>query len=183
MCRIQGQRDSWLLPGGQANRPRAPRRARSRCPGSRGLSLGSLPINSISPEHLTNNVFALARTAKVLNVPTMLTTVNGKSGPLKDPLFQGRTALYNMAVVPLDFLTGFMIGMRTIDHNLLRRNAVTFARSSPRRSTCLEPPEGGRERIPRAGRTRRRVPVLRTGSLPRARRGNPPGSLRRRKAA
>ena len=54
----------------------------------------AFPINSISPEHLTNNVVALARTAKALEVPTVLTTINGESGPLRDPLFQGITALW-----------------------------------------------------------------------------------------
>jgi len=54
----------------------------------------AFPINSISPEHLTNNVLALAKTAQALHVPTVLTTVNGRSGPLQDPLFQGLTALW-----------------------------------------------------------------------------------------
>jgi nicotinamidase-related amidase len=54
----------------------------------------AFPINSISPEHLTNNVLAIAKTAKAMNVPTVLSTINGKSGPLKDPLFQGLSALW-----------------------------------------------------------------------------------------
>ena len=54
----------------------------------------AFPINSISPEHLTNNVLALAKTAKTLGVPTVLTTINGESGPLRDPLFKGLSALW-----------------------------------------------------------------------------------------
>ena len=61
----------------------------------------AFPINSITPEHLTNNVLALAKTAKAMNVPTVLTTINGKSGPLKDPLFQGLSALWP-DVEPID---------------------------------------------------------------------------------
>ncbi|MBI1186046.1 MAG: isochorismatase family protein [Alphaproteobacteria bacterium] len=49
----------------------------------------AFPINSIAPEALTNNVLALAKSAKALGVPTILTTINGKGGPLKDPLFAG----------------------------------------------------------------------------------------------
>ena len=61
----------------------------------------AFPINSISPEHLTNNVLALAKTAKALDIPTVLSTINGKSGPLKDPLLQGLTALWP-DVEPID---------------------------------------------------------------------------------
>jgi nicotinamidase-related amidase len=61
----------------------------------------AFPINSISPEHLTNNVLAIAKTAKAMNVPTVLSTINGKSGPLKDPLFQGLSALWP-DVEPID---------------------------------------------------------------------------------
>lgn len=61
----------------------------------------AFPINSISPEHLTNNVLALAKTAKALEVPTILTTINGKSGPLKDPLLQGLSAVWP-DVEPID---------------------------------------------------------------------------------
>ncbi len=61
----------------------------------------AFPINSISPEHLTNNVLAIAKTAKAMNVPTVLTTINGKSGPLNDPLFQGLSALWP-DVEPID---------------------------------------------------------------------------------
>lgn len=61
----------------------------------------AFPINSISPEHLTNNVLALGKVAKALTVPTILTTINGRRGPLKDPLFQGLTALWP-DVEPID---------------------------------------------------------------------------------
>ena len=61
----------------------------------------AFPINSISPEHLTNNVLALAKTAQALGVLTILSTINAKSGPLKDPLFQGLGALWP-EVEPID---------------------------------------------------------------------------------
>jgi nicotinamidase-related amidase len=54
----------------------------------------AFPINSISPEHLTNNVLALAKAAKALEIPTILTTINGENGPLRDPLLQGIGALW-----------------------------------------------------------------------------------------
>jgi nicotinamidase-related amidase len=61
----------------------------------------AFPINSITPEHLTNNVLGLAKTAKGLDVPTILTTINAKSGPLKDPLLQGLSGLWP-DVEPID---------------------------------------------------------------------------------
>lgn len=61
----------------------------------------AFPINSIAPEQLTNNVVALAKAAQALNVPTILTTINGKGGPLKDPLFAGLRALFP-DVEPID---------------------------------------------------------------------------------
>tara|TARA_R110002020_G_scaffold36134_22_gene108702 strand:+ start:2037 stop:2672 length:636 start_codon:yes stop_codon:yes gene_type:complete len=61
----------------------------------------AFPINSITPEHLTNNVVGLAKTAKTLEVPTILTTINGRSGPLMDPLFQGLTEVWP-DVEPID---------------------------------------------------------------------------------
>ncbi len=61
----------------------------------------AFPVNSITPELLTNNVLALAKTARTLNVPTVLTTINGRSGPLKDPLFQGLGAIW-ADVEPID---------------------------------------------------------------------------------
>lgn len=61
----------------------------------------AFPVTSISPEHLTNNVLALAKTAKALNVPAVLSTINGKSGPLQDPLFQGLSEIWP-DVTPID---------------------------------------------------------------------------------
>lgn len=61
----------------------------------------AFPIRSIIPEILTNNVLGLAKTAKTLNVPTILSTINGKSGPLQDPLFQGLGGLWP-DVEPID---------------------------------------------------------------------------------
>ncbi len=47
----------------------------------------AFPIQSISPEHLTNNVTALAKTAAALEVPTILSTINGQGGgPAGPPL-------------------------------------------------------------------------------------------------
>jgi nicotinamidase-related amidase len=47
----------------------------------------AFPIQSIAPDLLTNNVTGLAKVAKALSIPVVLTTINAKSGPLKDPLF------------------------------------------------------------------------------------------------
>lgn len=52
----------------------------------------AFPIQSITAEQLTNNVLGLAKVAKALSVPTVLTTINAESGPLRDPLLQGITA-------------------------------------------------------------------------------------------
>lgn len=49
----------------------------------------AFPVRSIAPDSLTNNVLALAKCAKALNVPTVLTTINAEGGPLRDPLFGG----------------------------------------------------------------------------------------------
>lgn len=54
----------------------------------------AFPVRSIAPESLTNNVLALAKSAKALGVPTVLTTINAESGPLRDPLFAGLTAVF-----------------------------------------------------------------------------------------
>lgn len=53
----------------------------------------AFPVRSIAPDSLTNNVLALAKCAKALNVPAVLTTINAEGGPLRDPLFGelGRT--------------------------------------------------------------------------------------------
>jgi nicotinamidase-related amidase len=47
----------------------------------------AFPIQSIAPDLLTNNVTALAKVAKALDIPVVLTTISGKGGPLIDPLF------------------------------------------------------------------------------------------------
>lgn len=54
----------------------------------------AFPVRSIAPDSLTNNVLALAKTAKALDVPTVLTTINAENGPLRDPLFAGLTAVF-----------------------------------------------------------------------------------------
>lgn len=54
----------------------------------------AFPIRSIAPESLTNNVLALAKSAKALGLPTVLTTINAESGPLRDPLFAGLAAVF-----------------------------------------------------------------------------------------
>lgn len=61
----------------------------------------AFPINSISPEHLTNNVLALAKAAKAFGVPTVLSTINGEGGPLRDPLFAGITEVFP-DITPID---------------------------------------------------------------------------------
>lgn len=47
----------------------------------------AFPIQSITPDLLTNNVTGLAKVAQALNIPVVLTTISGKGGPLNDPLF------------------------------------------------------------------------------------------------
>ena len=47
----------------------------------------AFPIQSITPDLLTNNVTGLAKVAKALEIPVVLTTINAKGGPLNDPLF------------------------------------------------------------------------------------------------
>lgn len=54
----------------------------------------AFPVNSIAPEILTNNVIALAKAAKALSVPTILSTINGEGGPLRDPLLTGLSAVF-----------------------------------------------------------------------------------------
>ena len=54
----------------------------------------AFPVTSIAPENLTNNVVALAKAAKALSVPTILTTINAEGGPLRDPLLNGLTAVF-----------------------------------------------------------------------------------------
>jgi nicotinamidase-related amidase len=47
----------------------------------------AFPVQSITPDLLTNNVTALAKVAKALDIPVVLTTISAKGGPLTDPLF------------------------------------------------------------------------------------------------
>lgn len=54
----------------------------------------AFPVRSITPEELTNNVTALAKVAKALELPVILTTINAEGGPLKDPLFTQLQAVF-----------------------------------------------------------------------------------------
>lgn len=54
----------------------------------------AFPVRSIAPDSLTNNVLALAKAAQTLAVPTVLTTINGEGGPLRDPLFAGLSRVF-----------------------------------------------------------------------------------------
>jgi len=47
----------------------------------------AFPIQSIIPDLLINNVTGLAKVAKALEIPVILTTINAQGGPLNDPLF------------------------------------------------------------------------------------------------
>lgn len=47
----------------------------------------AFPVRSISPDELTNNVTGLAKVAKALGMPTVLTTISARGGMLSDPLF------------------------------------------------------------------------------------------------
>jgi nicotinamidase-related amidase len=61
----------------------------------------AFPVRSISPELLTNNVVGLAKVAKALEVPVVLTTISASGGPLNDPLFSQITAVFP-EVEPID---------------------------------------------------------------------------------
>lgn len=61
----------------------------------------AFPVRSITPEELVNNVTGLAVMSKTLGVPTVLTTINAKGGPLQDPLFQSVQAVFP-DVEPID---------------------------------------------------------------------------------
>jgi nicotinamidase-related amidase len=61
----------------------------------------AFPVRSISPECLTNNVVGLAKVAKALEVPVVLTTINASGGPLNDPLFSQLTAVFP-EIEPID---------------------------------------------------------------------------------
>jgi nicotinamidase-related amidase len=61
----------------------------------------SFPVRSITPEELTNNVVGLAKVARALEVPTVLTTIAAEGGPLADPLFSQLQAVFP-EVRPID---------------------------------------------------------------------------------
>jgi nicotinamidase-related amidase len=61
----------------------------------------AFPIESHARRDIVNNVTAVAKAARVLGVPTILTTIAGKSGPLADPLFSALRALFP-DVEPID---------------------------------------------------------------------------------
>jgi nicotinamidase-related amidase len=61
----------------------------------------AFPVRSITPEELTNNVTALAKVAKALELPTILTTINAQGGPLADPLLLQLQRLFP-DVIPID---------------------------------------------------------------------------------
>jgi nicotinamidase-related amidase len=61
----------------------------------------AFPVRSITAEELTNNVTGLAKVARALGVPVILTTINAKGGPLADPLFTSLQAVFP-DVVPID---------------------------------------------------------------------------------
>ncbi len=54
----------------------------------------AFPIQSITATELINNVTALAKVGKALEIPVVLTTINGKNGPLQDPLFTQITSVF-----------------------------------------------------------------------------------------
>lgn len=54
----------------------------------------AFPVRSISPEELLNNTVGLAKVAKALDVPVVLTTILASGGPLRDPLFQQLSAVF-----------------------------------------------------------------------------------------
>jgi nicotinamidase-related amidase len=61
----------------------------------------AFPVASIAASELVNNVTGLAKVARALNVPAVLTTIMAKGGPLNDPLFSQLSALFPGAT-PID---------------------------------------------------------------------------------
>ena len=51
-------------------------------------------VQSIDPTLLVNNVTALATAANAVGVPTVLTTVGAKGGPLEDPILSGISEVF-----------------------------------------------------------------------------------------
>jgi nicotinamidase-related amidase len=54
----------------------------------------AFPVRSIAPEVLTNNVVGFAKVVQALGVPTVLTTISARGGPLADPLFAELQAVF-----------------------------------------------------------------------------------------
>lgn len=54
----------------------------------------TFPVASISHSELVNNVAGLAKVARALKVPTILTTILAKGGPLNDPLFSQLSSVF-----------------------------------------------------------------------------------------
>ncbi|HEX5747180.1 MAG TPA: hydrolase [Archangium sp.] len=61
----------------------------------------AFPVRSISPEELINNVTGLAKVARALEIPTVLTTISAEGGPLADPLFMQLAQVFP-GVKPID---------------------------------------------------------------------------------
>ncbi len=61
----------------------------------------AFPVRSITPEELVNNVSGLAKVGKALDIPTVLTTIAAKGGPLSDPLLVELGRIYP-EVTPID---------------------------------------------------------------------------------
>ena len=59
----------------------------------------AFPIRSIAPDELLNNVSGLAKVARALAIPTVLTSIGAEGGPLADPLFTQLTAVFPDAPV------------------------------------------------------------------------------------
>ena len=59
----------------------------------------AFPIRSIAPDELLNNVAGLAKVARALAIPTVLTSIGAEGGPLADPLFTQLTAVFPDAPV------------------------------------------------------------------------------------
>lgn len=54
----------------------------------------AFPVSSIAPGELVNNVTGLAKVARALGVPVVLSTILARGGPLADPLFSQLAAQF-----------------------------------------------------------------------------------------
>lgn len=61
----------------------------------------AFPVRSIGADDLTNNVTGLARVARALEIPVVLSTINATGGPLADPLFVQLSELFP-ELTPID---------------------------------------------------------------------------------